>query len=1168
MAILQGDIALVASEVMDDVPEGGGGPTANVITDGQSNNLFPDISEADRAIGRVNARKTFVHVQTANRDTFLGANFIVATPPNDPNVSITAFQASSFFDERTDAQSRLESYLAAGPLYPGYIFGNMLAGQMTVTVLQREGVPLPLIGATLVLKKAIGTSNEVTQFVRTTGVNTLVRDFEDERGIFTRVVLTISISDPLRTDFNGFDALRIDPTFAQQAAASTLYESVVADAARYYGTVPLADAASIGDVVIQTEGIYTKLVPSAQIETPIADARTNQVTAGYVPTGAGIVQEVTGIFSTSQSLFVGGGIQPSTLTVVRSGVTLTDAGGVLLNGATQVGAVDYTNGTLTLSTNVWGTGGGTHTITFTPAVAPSFVTQSIGIPISIENRSLSYVLTLTPAPARASLSISYLVAGRWYELRDDGTGAVRGSDPAFGVGNLNFTTGTLSLTLGALPDVGSAIIVQWVEEVLSTTYASSGLDLGGKVFFTFQTPSNIAPGSLSISWNDGSARTATDDGQGAITGYGTGSVDYFGKVTLSPTLLPAQGTVFTLAYSTITASTGSFTSALTDTGTSFTFNATAGAAGRLEYKVAATAPTRVVDGVTQFGPVEIDVVDDGFGRLVAFPPGYQRPNGGVTVGTINYATGLATMQKTLTYVFWLQNYFTSTVYGSIGALVASGSTTGGIEVTINGGAGVTGSTIVGTTSAATPVALTPTTISLRARVSGGLRLSGTKFTLGSSQYTYTPSSDDLLLNPSPFTGTGTVAGTIAESTGQIDITDWPAGVSSTVANWRAVLAPPTQGLNSPFLVSRITFRTAGAPLRPGSLSVLGTLLNGTTFNVTALSDGTITHTRFSGTVDYETGVVSLVFNTGYPARPDTLRYNAVAFTYLPLDAGIIGLDPVRLPSDGRVPIFRSGSVVVIGNTAQMAPATVTNAQTLNTARTRLSRVRVIGNDGETINTGYTVDLEAGTVTFTNVTGYSQPVTVEHRIEDMALVADAQINGTMRLTRALTHNFPEAGTYVSSAIMLGDLRSRVSSVFDQGSWDGISWSDDLQGSPATGTYNTTLAPILVTNEGAVTERWAIRFTSPTAFQVIGENVGVIDTGTINADCAPINPTTGTPYFTIAALGWGIGWSVGNILRINTVGAMAPIWLVRTIQQGPEAGTNYSFSLLTRGDVDRP
>ena len=74
MTILSGDIKLVASQVMDDVPEGGGAPTATAIVDGASNAIFPDISELDRAGGRINLRKLHVHVQTADRDTYLGGN--------------------------------------------------------------------------------------------------------------------------------------------------------------------------------------------------------------------------------------------------------------------------------------------------------------------------------------------------------------------------------------------------------------------------------------------------------------------------------------------------------------------------------------------------------------------------------------------------------------------------------------------------------------------------------------------------------------------------------------------------------------------------------------------------------------------------------------------------------------------------------------------------------------------------------------------------------------------------------------------------------------------------------------------------------------------------------------------------------------------------------------
>jgi len=182
------------------------------------------------------------------------------------------------------------------------------------------------------------------------------------------------------------------------------------------------------------------------------------------------------------------------------------------------------------------------------------------------------------------------------------------------------------------------------------------------------------------------------------------------------------------------------------------------------------------------------------------------------------------------------------------------------------------------------------------------------------------------------------------------------------------------------------------------------------------------------------------------------------------------------------------------------------------------------------------------------------------------VADVQIDGTLKFTRQLTHDFP-AGTVVSSALMAGQLRARVSHLFDQQTWDG-SYQDAPVGATATASYNDTAAPLLVTNAGAVTERWALRFTSTTTFDCIGEHVGNIGSGSINADFSPVNPVSGQPYFTIRALGWGTGWAAANVLRINTVGAMASFAVIRTVQAGPEAGINYEFELLARGDVDRP
>ena len=58
MPIQESNIVFVESQVMDDVPEGGGAATGNTIVDGQMNNVFEDISDLDRAggIAQIKAR--------------------------------------------------------------------------------------------------------------------------------------------------------------------------------------------------------------------------------------------------------------------------------------------------------------------------------------------------------------------------------------------------------------------------------------------------------------------------------------------------------------------------------------------------------------------------------------------------------------------------------------------------------------------------------------------------------------------------------------------------------------------------------------------------------------------------------------------------------------------------------------------------------------------------------------------------------------------------------------------------------------------------------------------------------------------------------------------------------------------------------------------------------
>jgi hypothetical protein len=267
-----------------------------------------------------------------------------------------------------------------------------------------------------------------------------------------------------------------------------------------------------------------------------------------------------------------------------------------------------------------------------------------------------------------------------------------------------------------------------------------------------------------------------------------------------------------------------------------------------------------------------------------------------------------------------------------------------------------------------------------------------------------------------------------------------------------------------------------------------------------------------------------------------------------------------------VAIFKRSRVVVVHHTKDEAPQTVTNSTTINTGRLLLSWLKVYGADGLEIVNGFTKNLDAGTVSFSNVTGYSQPVTVQSRIETEALCADVLIDGTVQLLRPLAHNYPADESYVSSVLLGGTLQAGATQSFSQLAWTD-EWSDTRIGSPILAQYDQTTYPIAVSNDGAITQLWALIFTSSTTFRLVGETRGEVITGSTATVLSPVNPVTGVAMFTMQPAGFGGGWSAGNVLRFNTRGAVLPAWCARTVEQSqPGAQGNDQILIEVRGAID--
>ncbi|WP_343620883.1 hypothetical protein [Acinetobacter proteolyticus] len=449
------------------------------------------------------------------------------------------------------------------------------------------------------------------------------------------------------------------------------------------------------------------------------------------------------------------------------------------------------------------------------------------------------------------------------------------------------------------------------------------------------------------------------------------------------------------------------------------------------------------------------------------------------------------------------------------------------------------------------------------------------------------------------TGSGTQSGTIQYGTGVIDVDSWTPNVDNNLA--LQSLTTTTDMLP----VQHVSFRTPTIPIRPGSLTVVAAAMAGGQLTLTANEAGLIETAQAHGVINYDTGFVDIYFytkteittenrdeiealdwylpeleyqdagktyiNVPYWIDPTSVRYNAVAYTYIPLDSDILGLSATRLPPDGRVPIFRVGDIGVIASSKKQELPSHVAGQTYDLNDQRISWCELEDSNGVKVPYDmYVVDYDFGKVTLNGdfaLNSLIAPIFAAYRFQDIGLINDVQINGQVTFTKPVTHNYSKDDSIVGSVVVVGDMFSRYTNKFVQGTWNSV-WADEPTGQPITPNYNDALYPIQITNKGAIQERWALVFTDNTNFRIIGEISGQVGLGSVNADCMPNNPITNAPYFVVKKEGWGTGgWASNNVLRFNTVAAMYPLWCIRTVKQSQPTTLSDNFQIMYRGDIDR-
>jgi hypothetical protein len=1185
MAITSNDIKVFQAQDNTDNDNGGGSRTSFEIVDGDVNNLFPDISRIDTVSGDVALRKVFPTVYTENNDIYYGAHAMIRKVPNDPNVSALLFYTGKPHDKRVEAQNDIEAYVVASYLEEFWLYGKHVEGARAVTLLANIESSLPDVGNTYLLKQGTNEQYVRVETIESSIVTLLYSHGTAEPTSYNRRRIICVIDQPLNF---AFDGSAFHPSGQTSNTADT-FATQVANAAKYYGTKTLSVEAFANDLVIQVDDIYEQLVPASKSQTPLVNKQPLNDGVTSVFSGKTITLAIAPVFGGVGGTYIlPTPIVPDSLTF---SVYKDDGLGNIINvsDGTLKGTVEYKTGTITTS----GLSSGTTNFTYQPmATFDSIVPFTNKITITPENQGLNFSRSISPMSSMGDLFVDYRAQGKWYRISANADYTL-GTDSKIGVGQLldnndGTNTGTVLVTLGSLPDIDSHLIITWGSGLRATNRNTETTNTVRMVANLGQTKIDHATFSMQYySPNLRVTKTITADSEGNLSSDG-GTVD--GALNLH------NGTIEIVSTG---GESGLFEGPNTSNNVVINFETTTTDRDYLQF----TRPYAAED--ISAGTVTLDIGEPALRETVSLylPLKHEIGNGGRrdTIlrfhadGTLNANTSSRAWGVTASLT--AAGVLTLTLPTKTGHMLnpawegSFGSNNRYIDVSekwqIHDNIKPSVQYRTNTTTYGIPYNITDkieNVFSYEVQLVDSLVGEVALGLLDSS-----PDSDKILVsrNGSVFQGfkdgsTGTNVGTIDYATGLMTLSYYSQPIFFNVIPY--ILMTDELGEEKDTL-SNVTFRTAATKLTTSSFQMSYKDINGNMYTLTSDGNGNVSGSLVdvgASFVDSATGMANIVFTTDNIVA-DSIRYTAIAESSLPLDPELLGLNPVRLPPDGRVPVFDKGRHLVIFHENTTAIGTPTADQVVNVGRTEQSYMEVVDVNGKRLDpVQYVADRALGTITFANpltlVDKYNEPLTAPFsavdRIEDMLLATDVQINGQITLSAGLSRDYPANDTKVASALVWGDVGSRVwtdeGGPFSQEIWDNGNpvWSDQRVGDPTSAQYDDVNSPIAIDNKSSASGRWAIVFRSSTTVDVIEENLGVVETGisiTVD-DVAPVNPATGAPYFTMYKEGFGGGWVTNNVIRLNTDSGDENMWVIRTVKAGALSELTDSIELETRGDAN--
>lgn len=1190
MAINATDVQIMRPERVSDNSDGGGQMTGTAIASGDVNNLWDDIPRTMLAYGGVSLRKLFCAIRSANVDKFLGGHAIIQSDSIADNVSTLLFSTQDHYDERQSAQDKIEQFVVLGTRSPLRPVGTQRKGQSAVVMYADEPSMAPKIGDVIVFKDSV---NE--QYIKVSDVQSRPESYTYERAgqllKYSATEFVIRISQALDRDFIG-----VDPSPLAKHGFD-VFKTQASSIAQYYGVKSLSMPAAVGDSTVKADGIFQPIVPTATTETALLDQKPGLSMRVLQPSSTIVVEKNMGSLSGLVSLTLANSFKPSSLEVEISGSVYKDSGSQLelVSGAPNLDSdlttIDGIAGVLNLALSSTAV----VIVRYVPAVAVELLPYTEAVKIDLSNRQLTYVEQLSPAPMPGGLRIEYQYLGEWYELTDNGDGVILGEGTT---GVINYSTGSLSFSLPGEPDPGSSLIYTWQRspyEIDSSVSASSAA-----AHLVILIPDQVVAGTVVLNWtSDGVSYNAAEQADQTITGDATGGV--LGHVvSFCPSANALPDSDISISYSKRAEPAINLTRAINlQTGGNLTIDLgdtnidPASVNLDLDVSVDVKTTIRGVVSTSEFSST-LKFRGRGDNQLVQLHKNGFGAGRNAVVGSIDAVAGVVTINcdmlkqriQDFTYTsekkrIWYIEFRSQTVRSQSASISYHN------------------------TFSPQPGAHTALISDLSIELPMGQEFlvpGALSFDLGGARVV--DRGDGALYRSwNEQTAAGLRCGVINYSTAEMSLSY--TELKSSLAGLSCNIVSLASGLAAAAAVSNVVFRTKANPLRPSGLQFLARRVTDTALlRAESQNNGSIGGSfdsndvlgRLSqpaiksgysvailaapqsggsatGSVDYQTGIVEIEFSQ--PVVLSSLTYNAVAYNSVPLSSEVLGLNPIKLPTNGNVPIFQPGYLVVIHNEQAIDIAAPVAGQVIDCARTGLAQVSISDSNGLLLGAAqYSADKKTGLVTLADpfvaqtdeAVALTMPLTLTHRIEDICALARVAIDGSLQLMTQIIHDYPIPGSYVSSAISFKTMQGRVHTQFTQQIDQSGSFKNVLVGNATVASYDDINYPILIDNKSAVQERWKIRFTNNSGFELIGETLGLIAVGSTAADFSPINPMTNAPYFTIKSAGWGSGWVTNNILRFNTDAAAKPIWAIRTVLPSTEPVEKDFINIEFRGDAD--